>query len=157
LSAAAKWMTSFELGKLDYVEKTEAEYSRNYVYSAAGLKINFHDDRLNTISTLPNFDGKTSKGITLRSSLQDIEKTYGLPLVGPGKTNDNAKTWVYDGVIFWLKRSWISNSFGGIDKIVIYESAEKWDVAIATGGWSRVARLKLAAAGIPRAVTPGQF
>jgi hypothetical protein len=111
------------LGKPDYVEETKAEYSRNYVYSAAGLKINFHDDRLNTISTLPNFDGKTSKGITLRSSLQDIETTYGLPLVGPGKTKDNATTWVYDGVIFWLERSRISNSFDRIDKIVIYDKS----------------------------------
>jgi len=111
------------LGKPDYVEETKAEYSRNYVYSAAGLKINFHDDRLNTISTLPNFDGKTSKGITLRSSLQDIEKTYGLPLVAPGKTKDNAKTWAYDGVIFWLKRPWISNWFDRIDQIVIYDKS----------------------------------
>jgi hypothetical protein len=111
------------LGKPDYVEETKAEYSRNYVYSGAGLKINFHDDTLNTIMTLPNFDGKTSKGITLRSSLQDIEKTYGLPLVGPGKTKDNATTWVYEGVIFWLKRSWISNRFDGIDKIVIYDKS----------------------------------
>src|SRR5574341_1307028 len=42
------------LGKPDYVEETKAEYSRNYLYSAAGLKINFHDDRLHTISTVPN-------------------------------------------------------------------------------------------------------
>ncbi len=57
------------LGKPDSVQSTKAEDSRNYVYSSVGLKINFHDDTLNTISTLPNFDGKTSKGITLRSSL----------------------------------------------------------------------------------------
>jgi hypothetical protein len=111
------------LGKPDSVEQTEAEYSRNYIYSQAGLKINFHDDILNTISTLPNFDGKTSRGITLRSSLQDIEAVYGSPLVAPGKTKDNANTWVYDGVIFWLKRSWILNRFDGIDKIVIYDKS----------------------------------
>jgi len=111
------------LGKPDSVEQTKAEYSRNYVYSRVGLKVNFHDDTLNTISTLPNFDGKTSRGITLRSSLQDIEKVYGSPLVAPGKTKDNATTWVYDGVIFWLKRSSISSWFDGIDKIVIYDKS----------------------------------
>jgi Domain of unknown function (DUF4309) len=111
------------LGKPDRVEETKAEYSRNYVYSAAGLKLNFHDDTLNTITTMPSFNGKTSKGITLRSSLQDIEKTYGSPLVEPGKTKDNATTWVYDGVIFWFERSWISTSFDRIDKIVIYDKS----------------------------------
>ncbi len=111
------------LGEPDSVEQTKAEYSRNFVYSRVGLKINFHDDTLNTISTLPNFVGKTSKGITLRSSLRDIEKIYGSPLVGPGRTKDNAKSWVYDGVIFRLKRSWISSRFDGIDKIVIYDKS----------------------------------
>lgn len=113
------------LGKPDSVEQTKAEYSRNYIYSQVGLKINFHDDMLNTISTLPNFDGKTSRGITLRSSLQDIEAVYGSPLVEPGKTKDNAITWTYDGVIFWLKRSRILNRFDGIDKIVIYDKSDR--------------------------------
>jgi len=111
------------LGKPDSVEQTKAEYSKNYIYSRLGFKINFHDDTFNTVVTLPNFDGKTSRGITLRSSLQDIEKVYGSPIVEPGRTKDNAKTWVYDGVIFWLKRSWISNWFDGIDKIVIYDKS----------------------------------
>ncbi len=111
------------LGEPDSVEQTKAEYSRNYVYSRVGLKINFHDDTLNTISTLPNFGGKTSRGITLRSSLQDVERIYGSPFVAPGRTKDNAKTWVYDGVIFWLKRSWIFNWFDEIDKIVIYDKS----------------------------------
>lgn len=109
------------LGKPDSVEQTKAEYSRNYIYLQAGLKINFHDDILNTISTLPNFNGKTSRGITLRSSLQVIEAVYGSPLVEPGKTKDNATTWAYDGVIFWLKRSRILNRFDEIEKIVIYD------------------------------------
>jgi len=114
------------LGKPDSVEQTKAEYSRNYIYSKVGLTINFHGDTLNTISTfstLPHFDGKTSRGITLTSSLQDIEAVHGSPLVAPGKTKDNAKAWVYDGVIFWLKRSGIFNRFDGIDKIVIYDKS----------------------------------
>ena len=111
------------LGKPDSIEQTKAEYSRNYIYSKVGLTFNFHDDTLNTISTLPHFDGKTSRGITLTSSLQDIEAVYGSPLLAPGKTKDNAKTWAYDGVIFWLKRSGIFNRFDGIDKIVIYDKS----------------------------------
>lgn len=111
------------LGKPDSVEQTESEYSKKFVYPKFGLKINFHDDTLNTISTLPNFDGNTSKGITLRSSLQDVEKIYGSPLVAPGRTKDNAKTWAYDGVIFWLKRSWISDWFDGIETIVIFDKS----------------------------------
>jgi hypothetical protein len=112
------------LGKPDSVEQTKAEYSKNYIYSRLGFKINFHDDIFNTFATLPNFDGKTSRGITLRSSLEDIEKVYGSPIVEPGRTKDNAKTWVYDdGVIFWLKRSWIPNWFDEIDEIVIYDKS----------------------------------
>jgi len=111
------------LGKPDSVEQTKAEYSKNYIYSRLGFKINFHDDTFNTVITLPNFDGRTSRGITLRSSLQDIEKIYGSPIVEPGRTKDNAKTWVYDGVIFWLNRSRISTWFDGIDRIVIYDKS----------------------------------
>ncbi len=50
-------------------------------------------------------------------------RIYGSPFVAPGRTKDNAKTWVYDGVIFWLKRSWIFNWFDEIDKIVIYDKS----------------------------------
>jgi Domain of unknown function (DUF4309) len=110
------------LGKPDSVEQAKAEYSKNYIYSRLGFKINFHDDIFNTLTTLPNFDGKTSRGITLKSSLEDIEKVYGSPIVPPGRRKDNAKTWVYDdGVIFWLKKSWISDWFDEIDQIVIYD------------------------------------
>jgi glycogen debranching enzyme len=79
---------------------------------------------LNTISTLPNFDGKTSKGITLNSSLKDIEAAYGKPVVAPNRTKDNAKAWSYDeGVIFWIKRSRFLKRFQGIEKIVIFNNS----------------------------------
>lgn len=111
------------LGKPNSIEQTKAEYRKNYFYPKIGLKINFHDDTLNTISTLANFDGNTSKGISLQSSLEDVEKIYGLPLVAPGRTKDNATTWVYDGVIFWINRSWIFNLFDEIEKIVIFDES----------------------------------
>ena len=114
------------LGEPDSVE-TPKEWSLNHTYSSLGLKINYHNGTLNTISTLPNFDGKTSKGITLQSSLTDIEAAYGEPIVAPNRTKDNAKAWVYDeGVIFWLKRSKFLKRFEGIEKIVIENNSWRW-------------------------------
>ncbi|MCP5064776.1 MAG: hypothetical protein GY936_20315 [Ignavibacteriae bacterium] len=115
------------LGEPDSIEETPKEWSRNYIYSKLGLIINFHNDTLNTIRTLPNFNGKTSNGITLNSSLEDIEEAYGEPNVAPYRTKDNAETWSYDeGVIFWLKRSRYLKRFKGIDKIVIYNNSWRW-------------------------------
>ena len=111
------------LGSPDSIDETPKEWRQNYIYSKMGLKINFHNGTLNTISTLPNFDGKTAKGITLNSSLKDIEETYGQPVVAPGRTMYTAKVWVYDGgVDFWLKRSRFFKGFDGIDKIVIHDN-----------------------------------
>ena len=116
------------LGEPDSIEETPKEWSRNYIYSNLGLKLNFHNGTLNTISTLPNFDGRTSKGITLKSSLEDIEATYGQPVVASSTTKDKAKVWVYDeGVIFWLKRSRFLKRFEKIDKIVIHDNNQwRW-------------------------------
>jgi len=114
------------IGEPDSIE-TPREWSLNHIYSSLGLKINYHNGTLNTISALPNFDGKTSKGITLQSSLDDIEAAYGEPIVAPKRTKDNAKVWAYDQeVIFWLKRSKFLKRFQGIEKIVIYNNSWRW-------------------------------
>lgn len=116
-----------KFGRPDEIENTKVEYSRNYIYSNIGLKFNFHGEKLNTIITLPNFSGKTSRGITLRSSLDDVRATYGFPVLAPGQTIRNAPVWSYPehGVIFWLKRGWFFRRPVGIDRIVIYRSARK--------------------------------
>jgi hypothetical protein len=110
-------------GEPAFIQKTKAEYSRNYIYPKLGLRINFHDDKLNTISSLPNFKGKTSQGISLESSLEDIERTYGEPDVATSKTKYTAKAWAYPkcGVIILFKKSLSKETFPGIDKIVIYK------------------------------------
>ena len=41
---------------------------------------------------------------------------------------------------------------GGVPALLDHLFAARWDIAIATGGWSRLARLKLAAAHIPEAL-----
>lgn len=116
-----------KFGKPDHIEMTKAEYSRNYIYSKIGLKFNFVSDRLNTVTTLPNFGGKTSRGITLRSSLDDIKATYGSPDIAPGQTIKTSQVWTYPehGVIFWLRRSWLLKRPVGIDRIVIYRDPRR--------------------------------
>ncbi len=111
-----------EFGKPDRIETTKIADSRNYVYSKRGLKFNLYGETLNTVITLPNFGGKTSRGISLRSSLDEVRETYGYPDVAPGETINNAKVWTYPdhGVVFWLRRGWLLNRPMGIDRIVIY-------------------------------------
>jgi hypothetical protein len=115
-----------KLGKPDKVEQTKARHSVNYLYKKLGLKFNFHGDRVNTISTLPNFRGQTSRGITLRSSLNDIRATYGQPELPPGQTIKKALVWTYPehGVIFWLKQRWLFATPAGVEKIVIWRVAK---------------------------------
>jgi len=99
-------------GPEDDIERTKVATSNNYIYRKLGLKFNINKSgRVNTIMTLPNFTGSTLKGISLSSSLIDIEKKYGKnPEVHPKKTKDTAMVWAYpeSGVIFWFKKSLVS-------------------------------------------------
>ena len=111
-------------GKPDNIENTPYQYSINYVYKRVGLKINFHHEIVNTISTLPNFGGQTSRGITLRSSRKDVRATYGEPERPPGQSLKRSIVWTYPhhGVIFWFKHAWFSREPNTIEKIVIWKS-----------------------------------
>ncbi|MCK5708001.1 MAG: DUF4309 domain-containing protein [Candidatus Aureabacteria bacterium] len=95
--------------------------SENIVYSMYGLKFNICADKLNTIITLNTFKGKTSKGISLDSSLEDVERIYGTPKLESSKNKNDSKYWIYpkEGIVFWLDNSKSSNNKRCIKKIVI--------------------------------------
>ncbi len=114
-------------GEPDYIEETAAEYSVNYLYFDMGIKFNLHGERLNTISTLPNYGGMTSQGLSLASSLEDIETIYGEPVVDPRTGKYSEKAWTYPnaGLIVWFKPCLSESAFPGIDKIVIFSEHTK--------------------------------
>ena len=70
----------------------------NYRFGT-GLEFNVNAaDRLNTVKTLPGFEGRTGAGIRHGDARRRVIERMGMPK--PAMTN--ARAWVYDGLVLWF-------------------------------------------------------